>query len=185
MECSPGGHVHVHVLYLGPYVAASWWRDVAGCFVDVRACDDLPAGDAARPSPTSACDQLQRAIARVLGLLGGEKDDLTDIPLDLEDASEFQRQVWAIARAIPPGQTITYGEIGKRLGVGPERSREIGQTMGSNPVPIIVPCHRVVGSGGKMHGYSGADGIATKRRLLDLEIAAWLWAEATALGTPG
>ena len=115
---------------------------------------------------------VQRAIERVLSLLSGKKDDLTDIPLDLEDAPEFNRKIWAVARAIPPGQTLTYGEIGKRLGVGPERSREIGQAMGNNPVPIIVPCHRVLAASGKMGGFSAPGGVATKRRMLEIEGAA-------------
>jgi methylated-DNA-[protein]-cysteine S-methyltransferase len=115
---------------------------------------------------------VQRAIARVLTLLKGEKDDLTDIPLDLEDASEFHRKVWDIARAIPPGQTLTYGDIAKRLGVGPEMARDVGQAMGSNPIPIIVPCHRVVAASGKMGGFSAPGGVNTKRRMLEIEGAA-------------
>ena len=126
-----------------------------------------PAAVEAPPPPG-----VQRAIERVLSLLGGAKDDLTDIPLDLEDASEFNRKVWDVARAVPPGQTITYGEIGKRLGVGPERAREIGQAMGSNPIPIIVPCHRVLAASGKMGGFSAPGGVATKRRMLEIEGAA-------------
>lgn len=115
---------------------------------------------------------VQRAIERVLTLLGGEKIDLSDIPLDLEDAPEFNRKVWDIARAIPPGQTITYGDIAKRLGVAPERARDVGQAMGSNPVPIIVPCHRVVAASGKMGGFSAPGGVDTKRRMLEIEGAA-------------
>jgi methylated-DNA-[protein]-cysteine S-methyltransferase len=112
---------------------------------------------------------VQRAIERVLALLKGEKTDLTDIPLDLEDASEFNRRVWDIARAIPPGETLTYGDIAKRLGVGPEMARDVGQAMGSNPVPIIVPCHRVLAASGKMGGFSAPGGVATKRRMLEIE----------------
>lgn len=112
---------------------------------------------------------VRRAIDRVLTLLKGEKIDLTDIPLDLEDAPEFNRKVWDIARAVPPGQTITYGDIARRLGVGPERARDVGQAMGSNPVPIIVPCHRVVAASGKMGGFSAPGGVDTKRRMLEIE----------------
>ena len=73
---------------------------------------------------------------------------------------------------LPPGQTITYGDIAKRLGVGPERARDVGQAMGSNPVPIIVPCHRVVAASGKMGGFSAPGGVDTKRRMLEIEGAA-------------
>ena len=112
---------------------------------------------------------VQRAIERVLTLLMGERIDLGDIPLDLGDAPEFNRKVWDIARAVPPGQTITYGDIAKRLGVGPERARDVGQAMGSNPVPIIVPCHRVLAAGGKPGGFSANGGVVTKLKLLEIE----------------
>ena len=73
---------------------------------------------------------------------------------------------------LPPGQTITYGDIAKRLGIGPERARDVGRAMGSNPVPIIVPCHRVVAASGKMGGFSAPGGVDTKRRMLEIEGAA-------------
>ena len=109
-----------------------------------------------------------RAIERVLGLLKGEAADLTDIPLDLEAAPEFHRKVYKVARTIPPGRTMTYGEIARRLGV-PHESREVGQALGRNPVAIIVPCHRVLGADGKMGGFSATGGVSTKRRMLEIE----------------
>ena len=98
----------------------------------------------------------------------GEAIDLGDIPLDLEAAPDFHRKVYEVARTIPPGQTMTYGEIAKRLGV-PHESREVGQALGRNPVAIIVPCHRVLGADGKMGGFSANGGVATKRRILEIE----------------
>ena len=117
-------------------------------------------------SPPSA--PVQRAIDRVLALLHGAVDDLGDIALDLEAAPDFHRKVYEVARTIPPGQTMTYGEIAKRLGV-PHESREVGQALGRNPVAIIVPCHRVLGADGKMGGFSANGGVATKRRILEIE----------------
>ena len=111
---------------------------------------------------------VQRVIDRVLGLLAGEPVDLGDVPVDLADAPEFHRKVYAVARTIPPGQTMTYGEIAKRLGV-PHESREVGQALGRNPIAIIVPCHRVLGADGKMGGFSATGGVATKRRILEIE----------------
>ena len=96
---------------------------------------------------------MQRVIDRVLALLAGEAIDLGDIPVDLADAPEFHRKVYEVARTIPPGRTMTYGEIAKRLGV-PHESREVGQALGRNPIAIIVPCHRVLGADGKMGGFS-------------------------------
>ena len=114
---------------------------------------------------------VQRAIDRVLALLKGEAIDLGDIPLDLEAAPDFHRKVYEVARTIPPGQTMTYGEIAKKLGA-PHESREVGQALGRNPVAIIVPCHRVLGADGKMGGFSANGGVATKRRILEIEGAA-------------
>jgi methylated-DNA-[protein]-cysteine S-methyltransferase len=125
------------------------------------------AGAAETPPPPD----VQRAIDRVLALLAGEAVDLGDIPLDLEAAPDFHRKVYEVARTIPPGQTMTYGDIAKRLSV-PHESREVGQALGRNPVAIIVPCHRVLGADGKMGGFSANGGVATKRRILEIEGAA-------------
>ena len=114
---------------------------------------------------------VQRALDRVQALLAGEAVDLTDIPLDLDAAPEFHRKVYEVARTIPPGRTMTYGEIARSLGV-PHESREVGQALGRNPVAIIVPCHRVLGADGKMGGFSANGGVSTKRRMLEIEGAA-------------
>ena len=114
---------------------------------------------------------VQRALDRVQGLLSGDAVDLADIPLDLDAAPDFHRKVYDVARTIPPGRTMTYGEIAKRLGA-PHESREVGQALGKNPVAIIVPCHRVLGADGKMGGFSANGGVLTKRRMLEIEGAA-------------
>lgn len=118
---------------------------------------------------------VQRALDRIQGLLAGGTVGLEDIPLDLDAVPEFHRKVYEVARTIPPGQTMTYGEIAKRLGV-PHESREVGQALGRNPIAIIVPCHRVLGADGKMGGFSAGGGVATKRRILEIEGAAALGA---------
>ena len=114
---------------------------------------------------------VQRALDRVRALLSGDAVDLADIPLDLEAAPDFHRKVYEVARTIPPGRTMTYGEIARRLGV-PHESREVGQALGKNPVAIIVPCHRVLGADGKMGGFSANGGVSTKWRMLEIEGAA-------------
>jgi methylated-DNA-[protein]-cysteine S-methyltransferase len=111
---------------------------------------------------------VQRALDRVQALLAGDAVELADIPLDLEAAPDFHRKVYEVARTIPPGRTLTYGEIARRLGV-PHESREVGQALGRNPVAIIVPCHRVLGADGKMGGFSANGGVSTKRRMLEIE----------------
>lgn len=114
---------------------------------------------------------IQKVIDRVLALLAGDPVDLSDVPLDFGAAPDFHRRAYEIARNIPAGQTMTYGEIAKRLGV-PQAAREVGQAMGKNPIAIIMPCHRVLGADGKMGGFSANGGVATKRRILEIEGAA-------------
>ncbi len=104
-------------------------------------------------------------------LLAGKPDDLRDIALDLDGVPAFHRGVYDIARGIPPGQTITYGDIAKRLG-GVELAREVGQALGRNPCPIVVPCHRVLAAGNKPGGFSANGGVVTKLKMLEIEGAA-------------
>ena len=125
-------------------------------------------GDISEAPPTK---EVQEAIARIVKLLAGERDDLRDIALDLDGVPEFNRGVYDIARSIPPGQTLTYGDIAKRLG-GVELSRDVGQALGRNPCPIVVPCHRVLAAGQKPGGFSAKGGIDTKLKMLAIEGAA-------------
>lgn len=123
----------------------------------------FPGIEAREPTP-----EIAAAIARIQGLLTGAKDDLADIVLDMEGLSDFQRRVYAIGRAIPPGQTQTYGEVARRLG-DPTAARAVGEAMGKNPFPIIMPCHRVQGADGKLGGFSAPGGGVTKLKLLEIE----------------
>jgi methylated-DNA-[protein]-cysteine S-methyltransferase len=112
--------------------------------------------------------QVQSAIDGIIELLAGKPNDLADVVLDLEGVPEFNRGVYDIARTIPPGQTLTYGDIAKRLG-GVELSRDVGQALGHNPCPIVVPCHRVLAAGGKPGGFSANGGVTTKLKMLAIE----------------
>ena len=111
--------------------------------------------------------EVARAIEGIVALIAGERRDLTDVVLDLSGVPEFNRRVYAVARTIGPGATLTYGAIAAQLGEPDARS--VGEAMGRNPCPIIVPCHRVVAAGGKTGGFSAPGGAATKRRLLAIE----------------
>jgi methylated-DNA-[protein]-cysteine S-methyltransferase len=111
---------------------------------------------------------VQRAIDLIVALLDGGEPDLSAIALDMEKVPSFARRVYEIARAIPPGATLTYGEIAERIGE-PGAAREVGQAMGRNPFPIVVPCHRVLAAGGKIGGFSANGGIHTKRKMLAIE----------------
>jgi methylated-DNA-[protein]-cysteine S-methyltransferase len=125
-------------------------------------------GEIDEAAPT---DEVQRAIDRIVKLLAGWRDDLRDIALDLDGVPEFNRGVYDIARTIPPGETMTYGDIAKRLG-GVELSRDVGQALGRNPCPIVVPCHRVLAAGQKPGGFSARGGVDTKLKMLAIEGAA-------------
>jgi methylated-DNA-[protein]-cysteine S-methyltransferase len=112
-------------------------------------------GDA--ESVASAAIQLEEYFA----------GDRTEFDLDLElDGTPFERRVWEEVRAIPYGETATYAEIAERIG-SPKACRAVGRANGRNPIAVIVPCHRVIGSDGTLTGYAG--GIELKRTLLDLE----------------
>jgi methylated-DNA-[protein]-cysteine S-methyltransferase len=111
---------------------------------------------------------VQRAIDAIVALLGGEVTDLSSIVLDMRRVSDFHRRVFEIARAIPAGETSTYGAIATQLG-DPTAARAVGQALGRNPFPIIVPCHRVLAAAGKLGGFSGSGGNVTKLRMLAIE----------------
>jgi methylated-DNA-[protein]-cysteine S-methyltransferase len=113
---------------------------------------------------------IQRIIDDIVALMRGEPRDLNYIDVAIETVPEFNRRVYAIARAIPPGQTLSYGEIAVKLG-DKLLSRDVGQALGQNPIPIIVPCHRVLAANGKPGGFSASGGVTTKLRLLTIERA--------------
>jgi len=111
---------------------------------------------------------VQRAVDRIAALLRGEKTPLDSIALDMEGVPPFHRRVYEAARAIAPGETLSYGEIAARIGaVG--SARAVGQALGRNPFAIVVPCHRVLAANGKAGGFSANGGVATKRKLLEIE----------------
>ena len=114
--------------------------------------------------------EVQDAIDAIGELLHGGHNDLRTVDIDMSRLPEFNQQVYAIARAIPPGRTRTYGEIATELG-DPLLARAVGQALGANPFPIVVPCHRVMAAGGKSGGFSAPGGLVTKLKLLEIERA--------------
>ncbi len=122
---------------------------------------------------------VQQAIDAIGLLLRGGGDELSSIPLDLSGLGSFYRRVYELARAIPAGETVTYGELAARAGE-PGAARAVGQAMARNPFPLIVPCHRVMAAHGGAGGFSARGGVATKFRLLRIEGA--LRQEVLALG---
>jgi methylated-DNA-[protein]-cysteine S-methyltransferase len=112
-------------------------------------------------------ERCAEAMRQVREYLDGKRTKF-DLPLDMTTMTAFQRQVLSAALKIPRGQWLTYGEVAKAIG-RPQASRAVGQALGHNPVPIVIPCHRVLGSDGSLHGYSGGGGLKTKAWLLQLE----------------
>jgi methylated-DNA-[protein]-cysteine S-methyltransferase len=111
---------------------------------------------------------IRQVIEQITGLLDGRGGDLSSVALDLDGIPRVRREIYAIARGIPAGSTLTYGEIAAQLGNAGD-AREVGEAMARNPFPIIVPCHRVLAAGGKLGGFSAAGGVVTKLRLLEIE----------------
>src|SRR6202521_1645784 len=122
-------------------------------------------GDIAEAPPPA---EVQSAIDGIVELLAGKPNDLSDVVLDLDGVPEFNRGVYDIARTIPPGKTMPHGDIAKQLG-GVELSRDVGQALGRNPCPIVVPCHRVLAAGQKPGGFSARGGVSTKLKILAIE----------------
>ena len=111
---------------------------------------------------------IAEAIAAIVSLLGGTRADLGSVPVDMSGVPDFERRVYELARTIPPGSTLTYGEIARRLGA-PESAQAVGRALGRNPFAIVVPCHRVLAAGNKPGGFSATGGVETKLRLLGIE----------------
>jgi methylated-DNA-[protein]-cysteine S-methyltransferase len=113
--------------------------------------------------------KVAEAVTAATRYFAGEKIDFSDVQLDLEGQDEFFKQIYAATRRIGWGHTTTYGTLAKELGAGPEAARDVGQAMAKNPVPLIIPCHRVLAAGGKVGGFSAPGGSAAKVRMLELE----------------
>jgi methylated-DNA-[protein]-cysteine S-methyltransferase len=120
----------------------------------------------AREAPPPA--EVRSVIEDIVALVSGEARDLRHVRIDADGIPDFHWRVYDVARTIPAGATLTYGEIAERLG---DRSlaRDVGAALSQNPWPIIVPCHRVLGAGGKSGGFSAPGGVDTKLRLLAIE----------------
>jgi methylated-DNA-[protein]-cysteine S-methyltransferase len=119
--------------------------------------------------PGTPPQDVAGTISAVKRYFAGEEIDFSGVTLDLADQGAFFKKIYAAARRVGWGRTTTYGALAKELGVGPEAARDVGQAMASNPVALIIPCHRVLAAGGKLGGFSAPGGSATKQRMLALE----------------
>ena len=166
---------HFHLFDTPIGVCALIWRGevLVGAQLPERDEDAARARIARRfpdASESEADGFVKHAVADIRALLSGQPRDLSHLPVELSAVSEFNRRVYEIALAIPPGETLTYGEVAKKLG-DPGASRAVGVALGQNPWPIVVPCHRVLASGGRTGGFSAEGGVETKLRMLTIEKA--------------
>ena len=129
----------------------------------------LPEGAQAETAASQSDDPLVQAIhAELDRYFAGKPVDFADVPLDLDGHTPFRRAVWdAAARRVPWGETESYGGLSRALGRSNRAAVAVGQALAANPIPIVIPCHRILGAGGKLTGFSG--GLEWKRRLLALE----------------
>ncbi|MFF0608940.1 methylated-DNA--[protein]-cysteine S-methyltransferase [Nocardia tengchongensis] len=111
---------------------------------------------------------IAAAITRIQTHLAGDLDDLRWIPLDTSPFNDFDRAVYAVTRAIDPGHTLSYGAVAHAIGA-PGGAQAVGQSLGRNPIPLIIPCHRVLAADHALHGFSAPGGLTTKQHLLEIE----------------
>jgi methylated-DNA-[protein]-cysteine S-methyltransferase len=133
--------------------------------------------------PAEPTTRMMEAIADIQRYMRGTRVDFTAVPLDVVVDEPFRKRVYEALRLVPWGETVTYGELARRVGAAGQ-AREVGQVMGRNPVPVIVPCHRVLAAGNKAGGFSAYGGTFTKERLLALE-GVTVGVEADAPALPG
>jgi methylated-DNA-[protein]-cysteine S-methyltransferase len=149
------------------------WSDHALLGVQLPLANEVATRDlmqrrfpSAREGSPDTC--VQQVIDRIRALLRGEHDALIDVPLNMSGVPPFHQRVYEITRAIPPGRTLTYGEVAAQLG-DRHAARAVGQALGHNPFAPVVPCHRVLAARNASGGFSAEGGVATKLRLLQIE----------------
>ena len=146
-------------------IVAAWLPEASRGRLRSRIANRFPEAAEAAPDADVAA-----AVAAITTLLRGERTDLGAIRIDDSRLAAFDRRVYAAARTIAAGRVLSYAELAARVG-DDATAREVGASLGRNPFPIIVPCHRIVAASGELGGFSAPGGTATKRRLLTIEDA--------------
>jgi methylated-DNA-[protein]-cysteine S-methyltransferase len=163
-----------HLFETAAGFVALGWNDVGISALRLPAAGEYEAErallrrfpDAVRTEPPPRVAVVVDAVVRYFT---GERIDFSATPVDIGEQTPFFEQVYALVRKLEWGETTTYGAVAKALGAGPEYARDVGQAMANNPLPLIVPCHRVTGAGGKIGGFSAPGGSMSKARMLELE----------------
>src|SRR6202000_3067654 len=153
--------------------AVAWNENGISCFQlgtsrpdDIHTWHKRRVPDAVETTPDG---EIAEAIAGAVRYFSGEPTDFTRTRVDLGGQTEFFKEIYTPLRRVPYGTTTTYGELAKSVGAGIERSREVGVAMATNPVPLIVPCHRVLAAGRRLSGFSAPGGAEAKAWMLRLE----------------
>jgi methylated-DNA-[protein]-cysteine S-methyltransferase len=136
---------------------------------DSAAADRLLLRKRPDAQPAEPPPQIAAVIAAVQRYFAGEPEDFSALALDLDDQDAFFSAVYAALRRVGWGHTTTYGDLAKAIGSGPEAARDVGQAMAKNPIPLLIPCHRVLAAGNRIGGFSAPGGSTTKLRMLELE----------------
>jgi methylated-DNA-[protein]-cysteine S-methyltransferase len=153
--------------------AVAWNENGISCFQlgtsrsdDIRTWHKRRVPDAVETTPG---EEIAETISGAVRYFAGELIDFTQARVDLGGQSEFFQEIYTALRRVPYGTTTTYGDLAKSVGAGIERSREVGVAMATNPVPLIVPCHRVLAAGRRLSGFSAPGGVEAKAWMLKLE----------------
>ncbi|MGH6632077.1 methylated-DNA--[protein]-cysteine S-methyltransferase [Sphingopyxis sp.] len=168
------GHSHYQLFETAAGVAAIGWTSAGIMSFRLPAATAAEAEravlrrlpDAMRTEPPA---EIGTVIDAAIRYFKGERIEFFDVPIDLGEQPAFFAQVYALVRKLGWGETTTYGAVARALDAGPEHARAVGQAMATNPVPLIVPCHRVLAAGGKIGGFSAPGGSTSKARMLELE----------------
>lgn len=166
-------HIRVFPSPLGP--AGLAWRDGRVCALELPGASEQEVGLRLRarasglgPVTDGGPEGAEELVRRIQRHLDGQPDRFADVPIDLDGLSPFTQRVAEEARRLAPGETITYGGLAARCG-RPGGARAVGRVMSRNRIPLLVPCHRVLGSDGELRGFSAEGGVRTKLRLLTVE----------------
>ncbi len=167
---SPMTHYHVFETKLG-FAAIAWGENGITRFrlpyPDRASAETQFKGKATAQEPPP---QVAAVVAQSVRYFAGEQIDFTPIDLDLSAVDPQRRPIYEALRKVKFGETVTYGELAKRAGVTvPQAAQEVGVAMARNPVPLIIPCHRVLAAGGKLGGFSAPGRTETKEKMLALE----------------
>jgi methylated-DNA-[protein]-cysteine S-methyltransferase len=171
-EPTPVRH-HIFDTAIGPCGVAWNARGLSGVQLpekDRAATERRLAAKAASVGAAEPPPSVVTVVADIQRYLAGEAVDFSAVAVDLDALDPFRRKLYGTMRSLPWGHTTTYGELAKKLGATDwEGARDVGEAMGRNPVPVVIPCHRVLAAGGKLGGFSAHGGAKTKAKLLALE----------------